>query len=135
MLNQAKNQLLAEKARLLKAKGPGEKTAGKRIELSGLSEAYRKQVAEAQKKLSKILSASQAEIINNMIAPPSLPQMTRERLGQQPGGKGKAGPRAMTQEQRQELRKELGNRRTSFHPVVDLDRLVKLLEEKQAAMK
>jgi|GEM_PF-6050547 len=124
-VDQVKNTLLAERARLLKAQGP-EKTPSRSFNLLDSTLQYRNFVEEAQKKISGLLSAPQAEIINSLITPPGLPMGVRTR-------KGASETKASTPEARDERLKALRQARPG-RAQVEISRLIELLEEKQAAL-
>jgi len=155
LVKEVREALLAERARLLKEKGPPAPRAGRLPAMRERAFAYRAEVERAKVELGKIISAPQAEILGRLITPPSpvdafgrrgfgpgwpgqggpgpAPGMVPHGLppgpspGMGPGAGIGAGPRAG---QRMRARDGMGGRL-----FIDLDRLVELLEEKLAAMR
>jgi hypothetical protein len=123
MVAQVKGNLLAERARLLKAQGP-EKTPSRPLNLLDATLRYRNFVEEAQQKISGLVSAPQADILNGLITPPGLPMGARAAKGDN---------KALTPEARAERQKALRQVRPG-RAQVELGRLIELLVEKQAAL-
>jgi hypothetical protein len=125
MVDQVKGNLLAERARLLKAQGP-EKAPSRPLNLLDSTLRYRNFVEEAQQKISGLVSAPQADILNGLITPPGLPMGARPKAGD-------ADNKSLTPEARAERLKTLRPTRPG-RAQVELGRLIELLEEKQAAL-
>jgi hypothetical protein len=128
MVGQVKKNLLAERARLLKAQG--DSNSKPRVSLGQSAQNYRGKVEAARGKISKLLSAPQAKIINDLIAPPHFALGETGPAGPERRDAKKTAP-SPNREQLQELRQ---NRLGRGHPSVELSRLISLLVEKQKAL-
>jgi hypothetical protein len=127
MLIRVKKNLQTERARLLKAQGP-DNTKGQ-TNMGESAGDYRKNVETTQAKISKLLSAAQAKIINDMIAPPRF--ALEEARTSAPNTRKEPSSSTSNRERLQELRQ---NRFGGGHASVEMSRLISLLQEKQKAL-
>ncbi len=151
--------LAAERTRLLKEKGPSPRPAGAPGIREEIQRFRTERLEEAKGELSKHISAPQLEVLARLITPPhiggamGLPRgggpLMGHRVAPQPGmppqgasapgvggggmGQGSASPSGMPPYPGQRTgRGMMGQLRP---PLLDLDRLVDLLQEKLAAMR